>query len=165
LIHLWFFKLAEADRSSSSKTVKKILAGYLKTAPEKIRFRYGKNGKPYLAAPFAKKRFFFNLSHSHGRGLLAVTRGRRVGVDLEKNRVIPKAEKIAARFSFPKKVNFLKSWTAKEARQKAEGKKLLSLPAKSGRWTLIPINRIHGFTASLCVEGKEKKYSFFKGRF
>ena len=40
----------------------------------------------------------FNLSHSHGTALYAVTRGREIGVDLEFIRCDLEAEQIAERF-------------------------------------------------------------------
>ena len=60
-----------------------ILASYLDLAPESLRFNYGKSGKPALDDSLAES-LAFNLSHSGGWGLCAVTRGDAVGVDVER---------------------------------------------------------------------------------
>ena len=61
-----------------------ILARYLKESPDQIEFRYGPHGKPEVQNRGLEPRLHFNLSHSHEIALLAVARGRRVGVDVER---------------------------------------------------------------------------------
>lgn len=115
-----------------------ILSRYLATPPEKIRFGYGPYGKPCLLAPDCDIRF--NLSHSGGVGLFAMTRGRELGIDLERIRAEIAEEQIAERFfsisevavlcALPaglKAEGFFNCWTRKEAYVKATGKGL-SLP-------------------------------------
>ena len=76
----------------------------------------------------------FNLSHSQGLALYAVTRGREIGVDLECIRPISDAEQIAERFfsahenavfrtipAHEKPKAFFNCWTRKEAYLKALG--------------------------------------------
>ena len=53
---------------------------------------------PLLASESGADAIRFNLSHSHGMALYAVTRGREVGVDLEFIRCDLEAEQIAERF-------------------------------------------------------------------
>lgn len=60
-----------------------ILARYLKTRPGALDFIYGPHGKPELAS--GKLRF--NISHSYGLAVCAVSRTRDVGVDIERIRV------------------------------------------------------------------------------
>lgn len=65
--------------------LKTLLAYYLEKAPEDILITRGKYGKPYLsvektALPFEIK---FNLSHSNGMVVCALTPGRDLGVDVE----------------------------------------------------------------------------------
>src|SRR5262245_17606898 len=50
-----------------------VLAAYLQTASAEVEFRYTTRGKPVLAGDNAS-RLHFNLAHSHGLALLAVTR-------------------------------------------------------------------------------------------
>mgnify|MGYP002624797226 FL=1 len=66
--------------------LRSVLADYLAVEPAEVAFVYGPNGKPALARPHAKAGLEFNLSHSGGQALVAVARGRRVGVDIEQHR-------------------------------------------------------------------------------
>ncbi len=64
--------------------LRKILCRYLSLEPDKINFRYGFHGKPSLSNYFKADKIYFNLSHSKGLVLYAMTRGRKVGVDVER---------------------------------------------------------------------------------
>jgi len=113
-----------------------ILSGYLHTPPESLTFRYDPNGKPALAGRWQGV-LEFNLSHSHENALYAVTRGRKIGVDLEYIRPLSDADDIALR-CFSKHENamlaearsterlrtFFEFWTRKEAYIKAIGEGL-----------------------------------------
>jgi 4'-phosphopantetheinyl transferase len=111
-----------------------ILSCYLYVAPDQLRFCYGSHGKPALAITSGQDRLCFNLAHAHGLALYAVARGREVGIDLERLRLIPDAEQIAARFFSPREnavfralpsskrqEAFFNCWTRKEAYIKAVG--------------------------------------------
>jgi len=63
-----------------------LLAGYLEEDPRRLRFRYGPHGKPALDARRGEQTLQFSLSHSHGLALYAITRGREVGIDVERIR-------------------------------------------------------------------------------
>ncbi|SRR5579883_299816 len=121
-----------------------ILAGYLETDPRGIEFAYNPNGKPFVPG------LFFNVSHSAGFALYAVSRTREVGVDIE--RIDPKfaAGQIPERFFSPLEVRtlralpehlqleaFFRCWTRKEAFVKAVGLGL-SMPLASFDVTLAP---------------------------
>ena len=101
----------------------------------------GPTGKPVLedqqSGPHSLR---FNLSHSHGRMLVAVANGRDVGVDLEQVRNNFEPLKLAERFytqaeyesikSQPvpeQAVQFTRLWVAKEALLKAQGVGIPSL--------------------------------------
>jgi len=114
-------------------TLRAILGRYLGVAPADVRFMYGPHGKPALALEHDTD-LSFNLSHAGGAALYAVTRGRRVGVDLEQ--VLPDNTDlgVAARFFSPREVDMLRAlppqvrheaffrcWTRKEAYVKARG--------------------------------------------
>jgi 4'-phosphopantetheinyl transferase len=112
-----------------------ILARYLETAPAALQFHYDAHGKPRLAGAFPD-RLRFNVSHSHGLALYAVSVDRELGVDLE--RIEPRLETgIAERFFSPREVATLRAlpthaqrdaffacWTRKEAYVKARGEGL-----------------------------------------
>jgi 4'-phosphopantetheinyl transferase len=127
-----------------------ILGNYLNRAPECLSFCYSSHGKPVLAGESGKDAIRFSVSHSHGVALYAVTRGREVGIDLERIRFdLPVAE-IAERFFSPREVAMLRAlptgvqqqaffrcWTCKEAYIKARGEGL-SLPLDQFDVSLVP---------------------------
>jgi 4'-phosphopantetheinyl transferase len=115
-----------------------VLAEYLGRAPEDLTLGRGALGKPYLLGRGGGLEF--NLSHSEGCALLAVTRDRRVGVDVEGLRLGESGMDMARRFFAPAEVarlaatpedaralTFVRCWTRKEAYVKARGDGL-SLP-------------------------------------
>ena len=63
-----------------------------------VDFLYGEHGKPYLDVRVSGKTVTFNVSHSHGLALVALTRGGRLGVDLEKIRPEVEWRELAGRY-------------------------------------------------------------------
>ena len=113
--------------------LRSILAKVTGVAPNEIVFRYGQRGKPELAAP-VQHNLQFNMSHSRDVMVVAVTTGRRVGVDIEHIDEPGDVRRIAARFLSPRdrdaieqlpaerqRYAFLRCWTRKEAYMKARG--------------------------------------------
>jgi 4'-phosphopantetheinyl transferase len=116
--------------------LRSILGAYLNVSPKELVFRHGPHGKPDLTTPGIGLQF--NLSHSHGRALLAVSKDRQVGVDLEYLRPEIKALALARRFFTTSEVDqlaalpepertraFFTVWTCKEALVKAQGKGII----------------------------------------
>jgi 4'-phosphopantetheinyl transferase len=109
-----------------------ILSRYCGAAPEQLAIRRRSDGKPFLSdCPSLR----FNLTHSHGRALIAVARDREVGVDLEKVRREVDVVRLARRFLSERDLafiergdpiqrheRFLKAWVAREAVFKADGR-------------------------------------------
>lgn len=140
----------ESDRRhfiAGRGAMRTILARYLALAPEQVPFRYTNYGKPMLEGINPLR---FNLTHSHGLALLAVTVGREIGVDVERIRDNLEGELLAERFfssreaaelrSLPAELRreaFFHCWTRKEAYIKAAGKGL-SLPLDCFEVTLRP---------------------------
>jgi 4'-phosphopantetheinyl transferase len=127
-----------------------ILGRYLSRAPESLSFCYSSHGKPALVRESGGDAIRFNISHSHGVALYAVTRGREVGIDLELIRSGLEIEEIAERFfsrleiatlhALPTDIRrcaFFLCWTRKEAYIKARGEGL-SLPLDQFDVSLIP---------------------------
>ena len=127
-----------------------LLGCYLRQEPLHLRFIYGPHGKPALATDTGGVALRFNVSHSHGLALYAITRGREVGVDVERIRPKVAQEKIAERFFSPREVTVLRAlptplqataffacWTRKEAYIKATGDGL-SLPLDQFDVSLAP---------------------------
>ena len=127
----------EKDRNHfviSKGMLRTILGSYLSAEPDKLRFCYGKHGKPKLADISGKGRICFNSSRSEGLSLYAFTLDREIGVDIEHIHDVPEVEHIVERFfsevenelfhSLPesrKKEVFFNCWTRKEAFIKAIG--------------------------------------------
>ena len=125
----------DADRAryiASHGILHEILGGYLGCEPGSIAFDYGIKGKPVIAGQ--RDGLEFSLSHSQDLGLLAVTRGAQVGVDIEAVRPLDEALEIArSRFTPTESAavgsteDFFALWTRKEAVSKCLGLGL-SLP-------------------------------------
>ena len=112
-----------------------ILAKYMECKPDELAFFYGKHGKPALASPWDKSQLRFNLSHSAGLALIAVSRCCEIGVDVEHlDRKVGQLKDIARRFFAPGEYErlcalprekqrraFFNCWTRKEAYLKAVG--------------------------------------------
>jgi 4'-phosphopantetheinyl transferase len=97
-----------------------------------VPFNLGPYGKPHLALETDLE---FNVSHSGGLALLAFARGRRIGVDVERQRPVPgwdvggfcsDVENEAIRRHPPEGQlqAFFRCWTRKEAYLKARGEGL-----------------------------------------
>jgi 4'-phosphopantetheinyl transferase len=76
----------------------------------------------------------FNMSHAHGRALIAVSKGQEVGIDLERIRTDVEVAKLSERYFAPSEhtaimqstqeqraMRFFRYWVAKEAVLKAQG--------------------------------------------
>lgn len=115
--------------------VLRILLGHcVGIEPQRLTFGYGPHGKPFLAPPAGPVPLEFNVSHSGRWVLIGITRGRTVGVDLERIRPVEDLEAIAVRhftateaagiLSFTgerRTAAFFACWTRKEAYIKADG--------------------------------------------
>lgn len=110
-----------------------ILSRYLGIAADQLQFCYGSRGKPDLIDSYGS-RLRFNLSHSQGQALYAVTCDRLIGVDIEYMRPLHEVEQIVKSFfstqenavwrSLPlhqQQAAFFNCWTRKEAVIKAIG--------------------------------------------
>lgn len=127
-----------------------ILQRYLGISPGLLRFSYNQYGKPALETMADGEALRFNVSHSGGVALYAVTRGREVGLDIEAIREDFAGLEIAERFFSAREVETLRAlpaelqtaaffncWTRKEAYIKALGEGL-SHPLQSFAVSLIP---------------------------
>src|SRR5262245_52370651 len=64
--------------------LRRILSQYVDESPASIRFQLGPYGKPEMAGNSEEAQSWqFNLSHSKELAICGVTRGRRLGVDVE----------------------------------------------------------------------------------
>jgi 4'-phosphopantetheinyl transferase len=127
-----------------------ILGGYLAADPHSLSFSYSKKEKPSLGPAHAGSDVTFNVTHSGGIALLAFTRHREIGVDVEQVRHDFELSAIARRYfsakeqhqlaDLPKEEQvdaFFRCWTRKEAYIKATGDGL-SLPLSQVDVSLAP---------------------------
>lgn len=136
--------------SAARGVLREILSRYLDRAPSQLEFCYGPSGKPALAPGSGTDEVRFNLSHSHGLALYAVTRAREVGIDVERIQPDLAEEQIAERFFSPGEAAelrglppgaqaeaFFNCWTRKEAYIKARGEGM-AIPLNSFDVSLAP---------------------------
>ena len=157
-------EIARADRFHFEKDrrqfvigrglLRTILGRYLNLKPHTLQFGYGAQGKPFLMGigdgSNDASSCRFNLSHSAGVVLIAVTANRESGIDLERirpefaNETIAEeffsSQEIAALRALPADVQpeaFFNCWTRKEAYLKARADGL-SFPLGQFSVSLIP---------------------------
>jgi 4'-phosphopantetheinyl transferase len=167
-----------------------ILSVYVNSPARELQFASGPYGKPKLAPIHGKKKFEFNLSHSHEMALVAVTRGREIGVDVEWVRENFAFDEVAQRFFTTREVAalhalplhlqreaFYKCWTSKEAFLKAKGTGLsgkleeveIILTAEEGvrvngtvpNRSLIELIVEGGYVAALVVDGVQPRLTYY----
>jgi 4'-phosphopantetheinyl transferase len=130
-----------------------ILGGYLGAPPAEVSYSENAFGKPGLGGNRADAGLSFNTSHSDALALIAVSRCRRLGIDIERLRPLVEAERIAASYfaageaaafaALPagdRVAGFYNAWTRKEAVVKALGGGL-SIPLDSFEVSLRPGDR------------------------
>ena len=114
--------------------LRRLLGMYLGSDAAEVEFVFNSFGKPALAPKHGAGDLRFNLSHSHDGALLAFTRGRELGVDIERVRPDFATQEIAQRFFSPAEAErlqalpveeqasaFFQCWTRKEGYIKARG--------------------------------------------
>jgi 4'-phosphopantetheinyl transferase len=152
------FSFAEhANRYTVARAnLRRTLSRYTDVAPSLLQFQYTANGKPFLAnAPIR-----FNLSHSADLAVVAVTRDREVGIDVERIRRDNDLLDVAERYFAPVEraalrsltaedrcFGFFRCWTRKEAYLKARGEGL-SMDLHSFSVSLGPPNEPAALIAS-----------------
>ena len=168
-----------------------ILSKYLMIPPQELQFDYEAKGKPLLAPSCNPGQWQFNLSHSQGMALYAISQQQRVGVDLEQIRTIA-TDQLAARFfttqeaahltNLPpdqKELAFFRYWTCKEAYLKACGDGLVGLDQveigladpvqllkvgrdRVDRWYLKELSPHPGYAAALAIAGKNPELIYWQ---
>lgn len=125
----------EQDRHryiAAHAALRQLLGRNHRAADELPHFVTGRFGKPALAP--ASERLHFNLSHSQGSGLVALSTRHELGVDIERVRPMPDALALAEAYFSPaeraalaacpeaqRDRAFFVCWTRKEACLKAVG--------------------------------------------
>lgn len=128
------FASSKQEYLAGQMLIRTVLSEYTDTAVADWKFDQQENGKPFIAVPELSDPIHFNLSHSEGRLVLAVSRHALTGVDIESIKPKRRIEQIAARhFSAAeleqlssldgeeRTLRFYELWTLKEAFIKAKG--------------------------------------------
>lgn len=172
--------------------LRSVVARYLGSEAETLRFEYGAYGKPALASEHTLR---FNLSHSNEVALLGVSLDAEIGVDVEHIRADFASEDIARRYFSRAEVEvfnalppeervaaFFRCWTRKEAYIKAIGKGFSqSLSAfdvtlapgmapallraeedDASRWWMGDVEVGEGYAGALIVERPVAEVRFFR---
>ena len=121
-----------ASRQIISRGILRLILGsYTGKEPNALVFGCTEFGKPFLSDP-KNSGIYFNLSHSGNLLLIAVTAGKQIGIDVEKNEnnidisgiaalVFSVEEQISLSQSTDPILEFYELWTAKEAILKSTG--------------------------------------------
>lgn len=131
-----FIRRVHGLRFATGRGALRVLLGrYLGCTPGEIQFGYGEHGKPYLEG--VSSGIDFNVSNTKAVGMIAVTGGDAVGIDVEGARERLELEKIVRRYFSTNEVEalfgleaglreraFYRCWSSKEAFMKVCGKGL-----------------------------------------
>ena len=144
--------------------LREILGRYADAAPSSLRFAYSGTGKPCLLPQSPVQ---FNVSHSGERLVVAIARGRRLGVDVERHPSLATVDRVSHRVFSEAELKAIRSvdrsrqpaefarlWARKEAYLKADGRGVafpldridvatrpehaLVLDAEAGEWAMDP---------------------------
>jgi 4'-phosphopantetheinyl transferase len=165
--------------AAAQAALRTVLARYLREPPAEIQFCRGEHGKPFLEQRYESD-IQFNLTHSHDLAIAAVTTGSEIGVDLEKVRVRPAAERLAARFYAPQERAtldgspadlreriFFRLWTRKESHLKATGTGLsvtlrdIDTLAPEDDWWYHEFEPAPDYVATLAGTGEHPRFDYF----
>lgn len=144
----------ESDRNrfiTARGRLRQIIAGYVRTDADRVRFDYNAHGKPALFMPSRRHWLRFNVSHSGQLAVYAMAREREVGIDLEYIHTTFAPMQIAKHFFTPnenaelnalseplQRQAFFRCWTRREAFIKARGEGL------SLRWNRFDVSLARG---------------------
>ena len=162
-----FLRTGVAGRWVAARwALRRTLAGYLDQPAAEIALTVDDRGKPRLRDGSGDG-LEFNLSHSGGLALVAVTERRAVGVDVETiaprqnlvalaERSLPSEEATAVRAAAPERQldAFYAAWVRHEARLKCLGTGLSS-PAPHVAAAVAPLDVGPGYAAAAAVLGSE----------
>ncbi|MGH8216473.1 MAG: 4'-phosphopantetheinyl transferase family protein [Rhodanobacteraceae bacterium] len=157
-VHLWRMRYAP---SQGRAPLLELLGAYLGKPASDVVLMSGAHGKPRVAGPQMQRDgshpLEFNWSHSGDNALVALSRGRALGVDIERFGRPVRALELARRFFDPAEGDALQSlaisardrafiglWCAKEAVLKAAGEglsfglaRLVFAPHQGTGWKLV----------------------------
>jgi 4'-phosphopantetheinyl transferase len=168
----------ELEQNRSRAMLLDVLSRYGGGDPDELSLGRGAGGKPHLTGPHGSAPHEgdvrFNMSHSEEMTLVAVSKGREVGIDVEAigrgrggidevaiaRRVLGEAaaRRLEAMEGRERRVEFLRAWTRYEARVKCLGIGIGGAARKESEgeelWG-VDLNVGEGAVAAVAVRGRE----------
>lgn len=155
-----------------------VLSRYVDADPASVSLGATEEGRPFIEGA---SDLDFSLSHADDAAVVAIARGRRVGVDIEKHRPDMEHASLAERFFTPEEVaairaagservaeTFFDCWTRKEAIVKAVGRgitmRLCSFAVSpgvaaervstglDGTWDLVSLDLTDDYAGAVAME-------------
>lgn len=176
-----FVNYDDRMRSATGKILtRKLLAHYMNIPQEKVKLSKSNYGKPMLENNHDFS-LSFNVSHSGKVVLVAMARGRIVGIDVERQHSMPDYLSLAKNFFTDKEFEIISNanneelffdyWTAKEAYVKAigmglnkelnsfeiRGNKIIDSSEQSSRWIRRKVDMPERYIANIVYELTERK--------
>ncbi|MBV4429417.1 4'-phosphopantetheinyl transferase family protein [Clostridium tyrobutyricum] len=171
-----FVNYDDRMRSATGKILtRKLLAHYMNISQEKVEISKSKYGKPILENNH-EFLLSFNVSHSGKIVLVAMARGRIVGIDVERQHSMPDYLSLAKNFFTDKEFEIISNanneelffdyWTAKEAYVKAigtglnkelnsfeiRGNKIIDSAEQSSKWIRRKVYMQEGYIANIVYQ-------------
>lgn len=151
---------------------RRVLSQYAPVPPQGWNFALGSRGKPFVTAPALPSPLWFNLSHTDGASICAVTgAGPDIGVDIERlaperdaleiaEQFFPQAEANALRLlpTPQRHETFMRLWALKESFAKA-GETSLADGISGTSFDLAPLDDI-GVTFGEPLHERAQDWSF-----
>jgi 4'-phosphopantetheinyl transferase len=150
--------------------LRRLLGCLLQTDPRALAFAVAPLGKPYLTHTWHGGIVTFNVSHTCGRVLIALTLNREIGIDVEHVRPDFEWEPIASRFFPPEESAaiqslpaadrtraFYKRWVRRESFLKMTGdgaSRGLNPPDPTWESAVTDLDVAPGYAAALAVAGR-----------
>lgn len=168
----------ERDRSefvSTRAALRCALGRLLAVTPSMVDLETDELGKPRLGWSHGETSIQFNVSHSRGRAVIAISRGPRIGIDIEGVRDDLGFERVADRCftvserralcdldPLTRRSAFFSVWTRKEAFVKARGDGLsyplsqcevgIGGPRRVEEFDIVDLPAPQGFRAAIAIE-------------
>jgi 4'-phosphopantetheinyl transferase len=149
----------DGDREVERALRRRILADCLQIPEDRLEIAIGEKGKPTLVTD---PDLHFSVSHTGNVSMLALTRVAPVGIDVERIRTVPFAEKILRRF-FPdvaieeilssdhKELRFVRAWTTAEATVKIRGASVWEAATPDPTAVVRELTAPDGYAAAVAV--------------
>lgn len=172
-----FYFTRDTHRYTATRAlVRSVLSRYLRCKPQDLNFSANAYGRPFIAGLSQDAASLdFNISHTHSMIVLALARGRALGVDVENTQARSVSLEITDRFFSPAEAcdlrrappdhqqdRFFEYWTMKEAYIKARGMGL-SIPLDKFSFHFPDAGHVE-LAIDPCLEDCASRWAFWQLR-